>query len=43
MKVLHAESDEMVGDAIAAAGIAKLKEINRKNEALIQLSGTAAD
>lgn len=43
MKVLHEEGDEMVGDSIAAAGIAKLKEINRKNEALIQLRGTAAD
>ncbi|MEQ9144241.1 MAG: ferritin-like domain-containing protein [Parvibaculaceae bacterium] len=43
MKELHKESDEMVGDSIAAAGIEQLKKINAKNDALMTLNGRAAD
>ena len=43
MQQLHMESDEMVGDSIAAAGIEQLRKINSRNEALRSLSGQAAD
>jgi len=43
MRELHKESDEMVGDSIAAAGIEELKKINNRNSVTLQLAGSAAD